>query len=216
MIEKDFDVNNINTVVLNMVKNNKISNILEYKIIGNNIYYDIDGKISLNEMLGNQISPNNFIKILDSIAKTLINLESYMITFQNINLNIESIYKNQMGELYLEVNPSKVYDNDIKTFYQELYLNKIIETDKESINLIKINNYFNSTDYSLSGLRKLIQNLQKEEIEELTFPKENNKKTNNKNQENNRVDTNIRFKKNSIFRRLFNSKDNNIINQKNI
>lgn len=216
MIEKDFDVNNINTVVLNMVKNNKISNILEYKIIGNNIYYDIDGKISLNEMLGNQISPNNFIKILDSIAKTLINLESYMITFQNINLNIESIYKNQMGELYLEVNPSKVYDNDIKTFYQKLYLNKIIETDKESINLIKINNYFNSTDYSLSGLRKLIQNLQKEEIEELTFPKENNKKTNNKNQENNRVDTNIRFKKNSIFRRLFNSKDNNIINQKNI
>lgn len=216
MIEKDFDVNNINTVVLNMVKNNKISNVLEYKIIGNNIYYDIDGKISLNEMLGNQISPNNFIKILDSIAKTLINLESYMITFQNINLNIESIYKNQMGELYLEVNPSKVYDNDIKTFYQKLYLNKIIETDKESINLIKINNYFNSTDYSLSGLRKLIQNLQKEEIEELTFPKENNKKTNNKNQENNRVDTNIRFKKNSIFRRLFNSKDNNIINQKNI
>lgn len=216
MIEKDFDVNNINTVVLNMLKNNKISNILEYKIIGNNIYYDIDGKISLNEMLGNQISPNNFIKILDSIAKTLINLESYMITFQNINLNIESIYKNQMGELYLEVNPSKVYDNDIKTFYQKLYLNKIIETDKESINLIKINNYFNSTDYSLSGLRKLIQNLQKEEIGELTFPKENNKKTNNKNQENNRVDTNTRFKKNSIFRRLFNSKDNNIINQKNI
>ena len=216
MIEKDFDVNNINTVVLNMVKNNKISNILEYKIIGNNIYYDIDGKISLNEMLGNQISPNNFIKILDSIAKTLINLESYMITFQNINLNIESIYKNQMGELYLEVNPSIIYDNDIKSFYQKLYMNKIIETDKESINLIKINNYFNSTDYSLSGLRKLIQNLQKEEIEELTFPKENNKKTNNKNQENNRVDTNIRFKKNSIFRRLFNSKDNNIINQKNI
>ena len=216
MIEKDFDVNNINTVVLNMVKNNKINNILEYKIIGNNIYYDIDGKISLNEMLGNQISPNNFIKILDSIAKTLINLESYMITFQNINLNIESIYKNQMGELYLEVNPSIIYDNDIKSFYQKLYMNKIIETDKESINLIKINNYFNSTDYSLSGLRKLIQNLQKEEIEELTFPKENNKKTNNKNQENNRVDTNIRFKKNSIFRRLFNSKDNNIINQKNI
>ncbi|QZO76798.1 hypothetical protein HIF96_01850 [Helcococcus kunzii] len=191
-----------------MIKNNKIDNILDYKINENKIIYNIDGKISLKEVIGNQINSIEFIKLIDSISKILITLESYMISSSNIYLNLEDIYMTQSRELYLMVNPSLNTNNDIKSMFQNIYLNKIIETKPDSINLIKINNYFNSNDYSVSGLRKMILNIsnEKKDVEE----EKNFKNLNSTPQKAN--NNNLKpLKKTTIFSRFFQTQKQNIV-----
>ncbi|EHR35478.1 DUF6382 domain-containing protein [Helcococcus kunzii] len=208
MIEKNYKKENSNTIVLNMIKNNKIDNILDYKINENKIIYNIDGKISLKEVIGNQINSIEFIKLIDLISKILITLESYMISSSNIYLNLEDIYMTQSRELYLMVNPSLNTNNDIKSMFQNIYLNKIIETKPDSINLIKINNYFNSNDYSVSGLRKMILNIsnEKKDVEE----EKNFKNLNSTPQKAN--NNNLKpLKKTTIFSRFFQTQKQNIV-----
>lgn len=158
MISRSYIKDTEDKIVLNMIKNNKIGNILPFKINNNEIIYDIDGKISLNDSIGAKTNSKKITEIFNKICIKLEELELYMIDYRSIYLDKNSIYLDQLGEIYFMINPSIKNQNDYKVLFQDLYLNLIIEIDDKVESIIKINNYFNTENYSINGLKKILKN----------------------------------------------------------
>lgn len=140
----------------NMLKNNKIDFILEYRETNGNIEYKTDGKLTLKETLSGLNKSSNVIKILEDIVSKLIELESYMIFEENIILNYNDIYVDINGNSFFKLNFNSNKKNNIKTLFQSIITSFCFIIDDDIKSLMNINNYFNTSDYDLNSILSIL------------------------------------------------------------
>lgn len=184
-----------------IIKNNKLKNLINFKINANIISYHNDGLISLNENLKGIVNIEEFIDIYKNIIIALYNLESYMIFEQNLYISKEDIFIDSEKNIFFLISMNNENKN-IKTLYQSIINSVCFKITNKSNLLLEINNYFNTENYSIKGVLKIIdQNFFEENID---------------NESNNeRQVKNIKEKKeikSSFFSNWFKKKNQNTVN----
>lgn len=156
MIEKNFLETKENIFIYNMIENNEIKNLIEYKKIDNKIIYNIDNKISLKEYLLGDISYEKFSKILVKIINLLIYFEKYCIEQKFIYLVEDLIFIDNQNEIYFLINYIDENKYNFTNFYKKLILSTNFELINDLIYLFEINNYLNKYKCNLNEVLKIL------------------------------------------------------------
>ena len=88
MINKNGKIN----MIEEMIKNNDIKELLRYKIIDSELNYDYAGKIKLSDNLSGVNNIEKFLEIFKEIVQSVYNLELYIISDSDLNIEMEAIY----------------------------------------------------------------------------------------------------------------------------
>lgn len=140
-----------------IVKNNDINFLLNFKNNGDIISYENDGLISLKDNFAGIIDIDNFIKLFLKIVEKVQSLQIYMIFEENLYLNLNDIYIDTKDNIFLMLS-LEAQKNDLKTLYQEVLEKVCFKLGSNCKDLIEINNYFNTENYSANGILKLLRN----------------------------------------------------------
>lgn len=210
MINKYIDNSTQVSYLDEIVKNNDIKCLLNYKNNGDMISYENDGLINLKDNLSGIIDVNNFIDLLQKIAEKLQNLHMYMIFEENLYLNLTDIFIDTNNNIFFMIS-LEVQKNDLKTLYQEVLKNVCFKIEDNCKHIIEVNNYFNTENYSVNGILKLLQNKCKD--------KDFNLKINSEEIDKNNINEFINEKKEekkSFFTNWFSKKDAPIVKENDL
>lgn len=158
MINKNGKIN----MIEEMIKNNDIKELLRYKIIDSELNYDYAGKIKLSDNLSGVNNIENFLEIFKEIVQSVYNLELYMISESDLNLEMEEIYIDIDKNIYFKINYLENNENNLKKLFQSMMNRICFSIDDKARELLKINNYFNTSNYDIQDLLKILG--KKEEI----------------------------------------------------
>ena len=158
MINKNGKIN----MIEEMIKNNDIKELLRYKIIDSELNYDYAGKIKLSDNLSGVNNIENFLEIFKEIVQSVYNLELYMISESDLNLEMEEIYIDIDKNIYFKINYLENNENNLKNLFQSMMNRICFSIDDKARELLKINNYFNTSNYDIQDLLKILG--KKEEI----------------------------------------------------
>lgn len=158
MINKNGKIN----MIEEMIKNNDIKELLRYKIIDSELNYDYAGKIKLSDNLSGVNNIEKFLEIFKEIVQSVYNLELYMISESDLNLEMEEIYIDIDKNIYFKINYLENNENNLKKLFQSMMNRICFSIDDKARELLKINNYFNTSNYDIQDLLKILG--KKEEI----------------------------------------------------
>ena len=124
--------------------------------------YDYAGKIKLSDNLSGVNNIENFLEIFKEIVQSVYNLELYMISESDLNLEMEEIYIDIDKNIYFKINYLENNENNLKNLFQSMMNRICFSIDDKARELLKINNYFNTSNYDIQDLLKILE--KKEEI----------------------------------------------------
>lgn len=161
MIKELKNENIKDNIILKMIELNEIENLLKFKIYKNNIEFNIDGKISLEQKFKGQVNDKYFLEIFYKILDALSKLEKYMITSNNIYLNRKEIYLDQDNNVFFMVDLVGKSESDIKDIYQYFMVNVNFDIKNNLNELFRINTYLNSEYYTVNGFKNILEEILK-------------------------------------------------------
>ncbi|MFM1581138.1 DUF6382 domain-containing protein [Helcococcus bovis] len=156
MIKELMFVDKSENIILKMIELNTIDNLLKFKIYDNNIDFNIDGKISLENKFRGQVDYKLFLVVFLKILEALSNLEKYMITSKNIYLNKEDIYLDQENNVFFMIDPYCELYYNVKDLYRNQLVDINFNLNDNLNNLFKINSYLNSEYYTIKGFKNML------------------------------------------------------------
>ncbi|SHK07606.1 DUF6382 domain-containing protein [Paramaledivibacter caminithermalis] len=159
---------------IEMIANNPCPGILKfharYKNNDRKLYYNITSKVRLSEFLQRkELSKNEFIDILTSITKTIIDSGEYFLYDRSFLINEEYIYINpstlDIGIMYIPID----FDIDVNDNFKSFLVNLIISLAKIDENSIgnymqKILNYLKNDPFNIAHFNGLLMDLRNSEI----------------------------------------------------
>lgn len=141
----------INHTLIKMISNNKIDGMIKFKLVGDTLLANIDGLISLKEKFSSEITYNIIKSLFTKLKLRLDELKKYMIFEEDILMKFDYIYLDSKNNLHFlpNFNDKAI---DIKFLFNEIMNNCIVKLDEKTRDILEINNYFNTFNYSINGL----------------------------------------------------------------
>ncbi|MBP7186605.1 MAG: FHA domain-containing protein [Ruminococcus sp.] len=167
--EKKCDVSELDQISIQMINSNQKTNIGLASIICESmneecekILFDITSRIQLNEYISRKMSQEEFRDMLMSLINTIEGLDEYMINIEQIILDPENVFINEVNKTILFIClPLRSYKSEGKLFdfFRNVIKNSYVECEANETN------YFNSahnivqneSNFSLEKLRDAIE-----------------------------------------------------------
>lgn len=147
--------NNENILVHKMIENNNIDSLVKYRVEKCNIIFETENYESLDNILAKEIESIELIRILNKIVSELIKLDVYLISENNLILDIRNIYIDGK-DIKFVVNYSGENSGGFNTLFRSVLSNSKIKIDKSSSKIIQLNNLINSEKASLENYLEVL------------------------------------------------------------
>lgn len=151
---EDYNIEEIDEFMDRMIQENDNDYILKYIRTDSSLIYNVDGLIPLREKYKMGIDFNDIKQIMTNLYESIKYLEKLMINEENLNILLNNFYQDKYGNILFKISPKKTPKNDVKILYHELLYTCIYKFDGREKDLLRINNYLNTENYSVEGLVK--------------------------------------------------------------
>lgn len=154
------DAEQLDNFSLKMLENNEINGLLPFSSIHENnqkkIRYTVTSYETLESYIRRPLSFLKILNILESIAKTALELDEYMLYMNGIVLDAAYMYTEiKTGKTYLVYLPLKISENaNVFEFLRNLLGRVQYEKPENAVSILKISNEINSG--KITGLGQLL------------------------------------------------------------